>query len=164
MPLVTKVEPLVGIVNNSNTVYITPEAFVPGSVRIIWNGNVYKSSDERHGFTETDTNEITTVRAPRTGDVLLAIYYVNAGSSSTPSDDYADGVQNLAELIAITQAEREDRQIRLVEDENALYRFDVGASIGGIVPGDVDDGRWFRIGDQILTYIGSPFHPSGALP
>jgi len=164
MSVVTKVEPLSGNVNGGNTVYTTPEVFVPGSVRLIWNGNIYQASDTRHGFTETDTNEITTVRAPRTGDVLLAIYQINAGSGVSPSDEYADGVQDLSELTAILQADRKDRQIRLVEDENALYRFDVGASIGGIVPGDVDDGRWFRIGDQILTFVGSPFHPYGSLP
>lgn len=160
--MTTKVEPLSGAINGGNKVFTAPEAFIPGSTRLIWNGQVYQASDDRHGFAETAADQITTTNAPRTGDELLLLYRVNAGSSS--SGQHADGVQDLTELAGITQAEREDRQVRLVEDENALYRFDVGAAIGGIVPNDVDDGRWFRVGDQLTTFIGSPFHPYGALP
>lgn len=160
--MTTKLEPLSGITNGSNRLFTAPEAFLPGSTRLIWNGQVYQASDERHGFAETAANQITTTYAPRTGDELLLLYRINAGAAST--GQHADGVQDLSELATITQAEREDRQIRLVEDENALYRFDVGATTGGIVPNDVDDGRWFPIGDQFVTFIGSPFHPQNTLP
>jgi hypothetical protein len=162
--MITKVEDLVGPANGENKVFTTPDTFVSGTVRIIWNGNIYFPEDDVRGFSETDTNEITTTNAPRTGDTLQVIYEYNPGSMAYPSDEYADGVQDIPELVAITQAERQDRQIRLVEDENTIYRFDIGASIGGLIPSDVDDGRWFPIGDSLITVIGSPHHPSGLMP
>jgi hypothetical protein len=158
----TKVEPVSGNINGLNKNYILPDTYTPGSVRLIWNGILYQASDERHGFTEVSPNKITTFIAPRTNDVLLALYDINAASSST--GEHADGVQDLVELSEITQANREDRQVRLVEDENAIYRFDLGAVTGGIIPDDVDDGRWFKVGEELTTVIGSPFHPWGLMP
>lgn len=158
-----KIVEMAGIINGSNTVFTTPEAFVPGSFRLIWNGQVYSGNDTIHGFTETDADEITTNKIPRTGDCLLGFYTVNAGSGGG-AVEHADGVQDITGLKAVIQADRVDRQVRLVEDDNAIYRFDVGATSGGIIPDDVDDGRWFRIGDQLITFIGSPFHPTNVLP
>jgi hypothetical protein len=64
---------------------------------------------------------------------------------SSISGFYADPVQDLTALANVLSAQRQDKQIRLVEDVGALYRFDFGASSGGIVPSDVDDGRWFKV-------------------
>lgn len=158
-----KIETLIGTIGGGNKVFTTPDDFVPGSFRIIWNGQVYDAADSRHGYTETGADEVTTDKAPRPSDVLLGFYTVNAGSGSG-AVEHADGVQDIPGLKAVLAADRVDRQVRLVEDENAIYRFDVGASSGGIVPDDVDDGRWFKVGDQLLTVIGSPFHPLGILP
>ena len=158
-----KIETMIGTIGGGNQTFTTPDDFIPGSFRLIWNGQVYDSADDRHGWTETDVDEILTDKAPRPNDVLLGFYTVNAGSGSG-AVEHADGVQDIPELKAVLQADRVDRQVRLVEDENAIYRFDVGANSGGIVPTDVDDGRWFKVGDQLLTVIGSPFHPQNILP
>jgi len=153
--MTAKVQLLTGAIDGVNTVFTAPDQFAPGSFRIIWNGVVYDPSDDDHGFAETGPNEITTTNPPLAGDVLQGFYQIGSG-------EHADGVATLAELQAIPQAQRVDRQIRLVVDQNQLYRFEVGATDGGIVPDDVDDGRWYQIGLQAM--IGSPFHPQNTLP
>lgn len=158
-----KIVTMIGTIGGGNQTFTTPDAFIPGSFRLIWNGQVYAPNDDRHGYVETGAQQVTTNKAPRTNDVLLGFYTVNAGSGAG-AVEHADGVQDLSGLKSVLQADRVDRQVRLVEDENAIYRFDVGANVGGIVPDDVDDGRWFKVGDQLITVIGSPFHPQGLLP
>lgn len=71
---------------------------------------------------------------------------------NTIGGSYAAPVQNLTALAAIVSTAREDKQIRLVEDTGAIYRFDAQATdtadgVGVIIPGDVtapDPGRWFK--------------------
>jgi len=43
-------------------------------------------------------------------------------SETARRDFYGDAVQDLAALTAIAPADREDKQIRLVEDEGVYYR------------------------------------------
>ncbi len=70
--------------------------------------------------------------------------------------DYGIPVQDLTALRAVPPALRGDKQQRLVEDENAEYRFDatgVGADDGDlIIAPDTGTGRWFKI------------TPSGGIP
>lgn len=78
----------------------------------------------------------------------------SAGAAS--AIDYGIPVQDVTELRAVPPALRGDKQQRLVEDQNAEYRFDatgVGADDGDliIVP-DTGTGRWFKI------------TPSGGIP
>jgi hypothetical protein len=61
-------------------------------------------------------------------------------------DNAAAPVTNLAALRAVPQSSRIDRQLRLVESENTLYRFDLGTLVGGETPDDVNDGNWFNLG------------------
>jgi hypothetical protein len=61
----------------------------------------------------------------------------------------ADAVATTAALRGILQADRTNRQIRLVQAENSLYRFETGAVAGGETPSDVDDGRWYEIGSAV---------------
>lgn len=158
----TRVQPLSGTIDGVNTTFTTPENFVSGTFRLFLNGALYRADDDKYGYSELDSSTVTLTTAPRAGDVLQGIYDANLGSASPGS--IGDGVQNTDELRLIPQAAREDRQLRLVEDENALYRFEVGAVIGGETPVDVDDGRWFKVGDQLLTASGTPYHPGNLTP
>ena len=79
----------------------------------------------------------------------LDTLFVNAAST----DVHGDGLQDLAALRAVAEADRSDKQLRLVEDApgtglGAIYRFDdtgVGADDANlvIVP-DAGSGRWFK--------------------
>lgn len=68
------VRPLLGVTNGINVVFTTPTEFEAGSLRLIANGQVYEPDDDRWGWTETGSNEITLTRAPRAGDILQAFY------------------------------------------------------------------------------------------
>jgi hypothetical protein len=70
--------------------------------------------------------------------------YVDA-SVSAVSGFYADPVADVTALKAVLQSARVDKQIRLVEGVGFIYRFDLGATVGGETPDDVDDGRWYQI-------------------
>jgi hypothetical protein len=61
-------------------------------------------------------------------------------------DNAAAPVTTLAALRAVPQSLRTDRQLRLVESENTLYRFDLGTLVGGEAPDDEVDGNWFNLG------------------
>lgn len=67
------------------------------------------------------------------------------------SGSYASPVQDLIELAAIIAGNREDKQLRLVEDTGAIYRYDAQASDaadgnGVILPSDNPvTGRWFKV-------------------
>lgn len=88
----------------------------------------------------------------------------SAGAAS--AIDYGVPVQDLTELRAVPPALRGDKQQRLVEDENAEYRFDatgVGADDGDliIVP-DTGSGRWFKITPSGgIPSAHAPSHESG---
>lgn len=65
---------LIGNVNNVNMTFETPTKYVSGSIRVIWNGQVYDPNDVRKGWFEVDENTIELASAPRTGDILQAFY------------------------------------------------------------------------------------------
>lgn len=157
--MTTRVVALIGVTNGFNMLFTTPELFVAGTFRLFHNGVLYEPSDDVWGYTELSQSSVKLIRAPRAGDVLQGLYEINQGSASP--GELAPGVQNMAELLAVPQAERQDRQVRLVEDENAFFRFDSSATVGGFAPLDVDDGRWFKVGDQLLTMTGTPYDPAG---
>ncbi len=62
---------------------------------------------------------------------------------------HAAAEQNVADLRAVPATERVDKQVRLVEDKKASYRFDeqgVGTDDGDlIITPTVGSGRWFKI-------------------
>ena len=67
------------------------------------------------------------------------------------SGKYAAPIQTLADLSAITAVNREDKQMRLVEDAGAIFRFDVQSTdtadgTGIIMPDDTPvSGRWVKV-------------------
>ncbi len=68
------IEELSGTIDGVNKTFTTPSAYVPGSIKVIWNGQLYDESDEIKGWSETDDTTIEFTNAPISGDVLLAFY------------------------------------------------------------------------------------------
>lgn len=73
------------------------------------------------------------------------------GTPTNPAagEQYRPPVQNIPQLRAVPAADRADKDVRLVEDDKAFYRFDlqgVGADDGDnvILPTDGGPGRWFK--------------------
>lgn len=71
---VERIVALAGLVNGSNRSFTAPNKFEAGTLRVVWNGQVYESGDTRKGWTETTDQVIETTVAPRVGDVLQAFY------------------------------------------------------------------------------------------
>ncbi len=65
---------LVGETDGVNTTFATPSLFVPTTIRVMWNGQVYDKGDTRHGWTELTEQSISLATAPRTGDIIQAFY------------------------------------------------------------------------------------------
>lgn len=67
------------------------------------------------------------------------------------SGKYAAPVQSLIDLQNVDAANREDKQMRLVEDNGAIYRFDVQSAVaadgdGVVMPADTPSfGRWLKV-------------------
>lgn len=78
--------------------------------------------------------------------------YVDSGFNII-SGRYAAPVADLTALAALVSTTLDDRQLRLVESNGTIYRYDVQATdvadgIGVIVPADVTEpapGRWFKV-------------------
>jgi hypothetical protein len=68
------VKELNGAIDNVNKIFTTDERYVPGTIRLIWNGQVYEADDTRHGWTEIDDQTVETDRPPRPSDELQAFY------------------------------------------------------------------------------------------
>lgn len=77
---------LAGTTNGINKVFTTPTEYEAGSLRLVWNGQVYEPTDSIWGWAETGTNEITLTTAPRAGDVLQAFYRDYTGVPVDPTD------------------------------------------------------------------------------
>ncbi len=60
--------------NGTNKVFNTPDEFETGSLRFIFNGVTMRPNDDKFGYSETGTNEVTLTTAPRVGDILQAFY------------------------------------------------------------------------------------------
>lgn len=58
--------------------------------------------------------------------------------------EYAGHVADLAALSAVPSAQRVDRQLRLVESEGAIYRFDLQGTGGGVPPNE-GLGQWYKV-------------------
>lgn len=70
----SKIVALVGLVDNSNKLFTTPTRYLAGTLRLVWNGQVYEPDDDRHGWVEINDQTIETTKAPRPNDVLQAFY------------------------------------------------------------------------------------------
>ena len=77
--------------------------------------------------------------------------YVDSAVDSM-AGEYAAPVQAIADLAALASASLQDKQMRLVEDAGAIFRFDVQSSIAAdgvdvIAPDDIGagTGRWIKI-------------------
>lgn len=55
-------------------VFNTPTEFEAGSFRYMFNGVTMRPDDDKYGWTETGTNEITLITAPKTGDIVQGFY------------------------------------------------------------------------------------------
>ena len=105
-------------------------------------------------------------RVSRAGDTMTGLLVLSAdpaqnlgaatkqyvdNSITSVTGTYAAPVQTLAELTALPIANRVDRELRLVEDTGAIFRYDTTSSetvdgVGVVAPDDVvDDGRWIKI-------------------
>jgi hypothetical protein len=146
------IERLIGDINGINKVFTITNIYRPGSTWIYWNGVFYAKDDDKWGFAETGESEITTIEAPLTNDVLFLYFLLS-------SEQWGDSVYNLTELSNVSESDREDGQARVVESENAIYRFDTSAVVNGIPPSDVDNGRWYPTGNQFTMFVGSPYPP-----
>lgn len=69
------IEPLGPAPDGSNKVFTAPTKYVPGSFKLVWNGQVYEPDDTKHGWVENvDEQSVTLTNTPRIGDVLQAFY------------------------------------------------------------------------------------------
>jgi hypothetical protein len=92
---------------------------------------------------------------------------VPSGESARAYPDYASGVQDVAELRAIPETERVDKQQRLVEDKATAYWFDstgVGTDDGDmIIEPTVGSGRWFKIVEGGVPTPHAALHKGGGV-
>ncbi len=69
------IQALTPVPNGVNKVFTSTNKYVPGSFRLVWNGQVYEANDTRHGWAENiDEQSVTLTKAPRVSDVLQAFY------------------------------------------------------------------------------------------
>ena len=78
--------------------------------------------------------------------IVTSTELYNAMSGSTRS-----AVGSVTELAAIPPAQRTDRDMRLVEDEGKIYRFDTNASEGDVPP-DEGDGYWIIVSSATQSH------------
>lgn len=78
---IVDLSPAVG--DGVTTVFTTPTAFAPGSLRTIVNGTEYGPGDDDFGFTEIDSTTIQLNVAPRPGDDVDAFYIELLGGAPT---------------------------------------------------------------------------------
>jgi hypothetical protein len=76
--------------NGATKVFFTPTTYKAGTLRLIWNGQVYEPDDDRFGWTELTNQTIETTGTPRTNDVLQA-FYQDEGGSGIPDVDNVVG-------------------------------------------------------------------------
>ena len=65
---------MIGVINGINKTFTTLTRYVPGTLRLFWNGQSYEADDSRKGWTEIDDQTIETIKAPRPNDELQAFY------------------------------------------------------------------------------------------
>lgn len=88
--------------------------------------------------------------APTVGLGAATKDYVD-GAVSDISGSYAPPVQGLVDLSALVPATLEDKQMRLVEDTGAIYRFDTSSTdtpdgVNVIIPDSLPaTGRWIKV-------------------
>ncbi len=82
----SKILALVGVVDGANRTFTTPTQYTAGTLRVVWNGQVYEPDDDLKGWLEIDNQTIETTIAPKTGDVLQAFYNDFEPASTVPID------------------------------------------------------------------------------
>lgn len=82
----SQIRALAGTVNGINKIFTTPTEYQAGSLRVIWNGQVYEPDDDVFGWTETGSNQITLTTAPKMDDVLQAYYRDYTAVEVDPED------------------------------------------------------------------------------
>jgi hypothetical protein len=61
--------------DGATTTFFTPTQFVPGTLRIVLNGQLYEPDDMKWGWTENTVQQFTMdAHTPRNGDELQAFY------------------------------------------------------------------------------------------
>lgn len=70
------IKTLVEAPDGARVTFTTPERFVAGTFRLIRNGLLYQSSDDRFGWSEVDSHTVTLLEAPEADEVLQGIYTV----------------------------------------------------------------------------------------
>ena len=92
--------------------------------------------------------DLKTSIAPESLQSLVNRGFVESAVASV-SGVYASPVADLAELAALVDTALVDRQIRLVEDTGAIYRYDLQSAVAadgvGVVEPSSGNGRWFKV-------------------
>jgi hypothetical protein len=70
----SKIVKMIGNPNGATTQFSTPTSFVSGTIRVIVNGQVYESDDDKWGWLEVNDNLVDFTSPPRLGDILEAFY------------------------------------------------------------------------------------------
>lgn len=83
----SKIVGLIGLVDNSNKLFTTPTRYLAGSLRLVWNGQVYEPTDTRHGWAEINDITVETTKAPRPNDVIQAFYQEKDAAGQLGLDD-----------------------------------------------------------------------------
>lgn len=84
MASVEEIELLFGPIDGANQVFTTSAIYLPGTVKLVVNGQIFDKTDDNFGFSETGSNEITTNFIPVIGDVLQC-FYTQLRSTGGPS-------------------------------------------------------------------------------
>ncbi len=130
---------------------------------LVLNGSPTNNNDASNkGYVDSEVGG----RVSKGGDTMTGLLVLSAdpaqnlgaatkqyvdNSITSVTGTYAAPVQTLVELTALPLANRVDRELRLVEDTGAIFRYDVQSSetvdgVGVVAPDDVvTDGRWIKI-------------------
>ena len=101
MPILTDFETPVGVIDGTNTTFTISRPYVPGSVRLFWDGLIRLENND-DGIIETDpTTGIVDLReAPIVGDTLKIFYqYSLPDTPILEIDDLCIEVQSVDDVI-----------------------------------------------------------------
>lgn len=151
-----------GSPSNSNRYVTQTDSILPTAAeKAAMTGTFGTPSGSNKFITQTDPTVVltngsrpfTSVVAgvdPTLAEHLATKAYVDF-QTSTLGGDYGAPVQTINDLRAVAPAQRVDKQLRLVEDNGSVYRFDLEATGGGEAP-NIGPGQWYKISSAIQVH------------